>query len=353
VEQIEDKSRHDSGPVAEAEFLPKYGGMQLWDKDNDEVLTINPNQMYFIKKRASAARGIDKYSTGWQAVACKAGFDLTQDMDSPVNKDLWEPWSLSEDVVHDMIRVHNDKFPDKCLKLITKEEHEKSLKKAPGSASSSSSSSSDDSDSDSSGSTTTVGDKAGENIPEEASNKEVQVLQEDSNDSEEEGSEEEEPRTDPTAEQLDDKSRARPEDAEKEGGGRCFRCQRVFSAVSLIVHQCRMFHSEQCLSKFKDSIVYPTPAGADLTKHQALPGTPARELMPTALTFDSPAAARSKTSLKPKGQAKKRSAGTMLKNKMSAAKSKAAKAKKRPSSVAGSRALVDCLDKEGADETAK
>jgi len=251
-------------------------------------------------------------------------------------------------VVHDIIRVRDDKFLDKCLKLITKEEHEKPLKKAPGSASSSSSTSSDDSKS--SGSTTTVGDKGGENILEEASDKEVQ---DDSDGSKEEDSEEEEPRTDPTPEQLDDQSRARSEDAGKEGGGRCFRCKQLFSAVSLIVHQCRMFHSKRCLSKFKDSVVYPTPAGTDLTKHLALPGTPARELMPTALTFDSPVPAGSKTSLKPKGQAKKRSAGTMLKNKMSAAKSKAAKAKKRPSSVAGSRALVDCLDKEGAEETAK
>jgi len=118
VEPFEDKLRHDNGPVAEAELLKKYGAMRLWDEDNDEVLTINPDQMCFIKKRS---RSIDQCETGWQAVACKAGFDLTQDVDSPANKGLWEPWSLSEEVVRDMIRVHKDKLPDKSLKLVTKE----------------------------------------------------------------------------------------------------------------------------------------------------------------------------------------------------------------------------------------
>jgi len=123
--------------------------------------------MYFIKKRS---RNIDQFETGWQAVACKAGFDLTQDMDSPANKELWEPWSLSEEVVHDMIKVHNDKFHDKCLMLVTKEEQEKSRKTAPpGNASSSSSSSSDDSDSSGSA---TVGDNTGEIIQEEGSEEE-------------------------------------------------------------------------------------------------------------------------------------------------------------------------------------
>jgi len=114
-----------------------------------------------------------------------------------------------------------------------------------------------------------------------------------------------------------------------------------------------MFHSERCLSKFKDSIAYPTPVDADLTKHNALPGTPARELRPTVLAFDSPLPGRSKTASKPKDQTQKKSASIKLKNKMSAAKSKAAKATKKSNSAAGSRALRDCLDTEGADQTAK
>jgi len=89
-----------------------------------------------------------------------------------------------------------------------------------------------------------------------------------------------------------------------------------------------MFHTEQCLSKFKDSIVYPTPADADLTKHAALPGTPVQELRPTILAFDSPTPGRSKTASKPKDQTQKKSASAKLKNKMSAAKSKATKAAK-------------------------
>jgi len=114
-----------------------------------------------------------------------------------------------------------------------------------------------------------------------------------------------------------------------------------------------MFHTEQCLSKFKDSIVYPTPADADLTKHAALPGTPVQELRPTVLALDSPPPGRSKTASKPNDQIQKKSASTKLKNKMPVAKSKAAKAAKKSSSVAGSKALMDCLDTEGADQTAK
>jgi len=124
---------------------------------------------------------------------------------------------------------------------------------------------------------------------------------------------------DPTPEESDDQSRARPEDAGKEGGGRCFQCNCCFGSLHLIVHQCRMFHSEQCLSKFKDSLVHPNPADADVTKHVAVPGTPAQELRPTVLAFDSPPPGRSKTSSKPKGQTKKNSARAKLKNKMSAA----------------------------------
>jgi len=197
VEPFEDKLRHDNGPVAEAELLKKYGGMRLWDEDNDEVLTINPDQMYFIKKRS---RNIDQFETSRQAVACKAGFDLTQDMDSPANKELWEPWSLSEEVVHDMIKVHNNKFPDKCIKLITKEEHEKTRKTAPpdNPSSSSSSSSSSSDDSDSSGTATTVGGNAGETIQEEGSDKEGNVDIDDSDEEEDiDDSDEEEPRRDP------------------------------------------------------------------------------------------------------------------------------------------------------------
>ena len=350
VEPWEDMIRHNNGPVAEAQLLKKYGGMRLWDEDNDEVLTINPDQMYFIKKRS---RTINQFETGWQAVACKAGFDLTQDMDSNANKELWEPWSLSEEVVHDMIKVHDEKFPDKCIKLITKEEHEKTRKTAPPDNPSASSSSSSD-DSDSSGSETTVGDSARETIQEEGSGKEGNVDINDSDEQEDVGvSVDEESRQDPTPEELDDQSRARPEDAGKEGGGRCFRCGRCFSALCLIVHQGRMFHTQQCLSKFKDSLEYPTPADADLTKHNALPGTPAGELRPTVLAFDSPPAGRSKTASKPKDQTLKKSASNKLKNKMSAAKSKAAKAAKKSSSAAGSKALMDCLDTEGADQTAK
>jgi len=114
-----------------------------------------------------------------------------------------------------------------------------------------------------------------------------------------------------------------------------------------------MFHTEQSLSKFKDSIAYPTPADADMTKHSALPGTPVQELRPTVLAFDSPLPGRSKTASAPKDQTQKKSASTKLKNKMSAAKSKAAKAAKKSSSAAGSKALMDCLDTEGADQTAK
>jgi len=111
-----------------------------------------------------------------------------------------------------------------------------------------------------------------------------------------------------------------------------------------------MFHSERCLSKFKDSIACLTPVDADLTKHNALPGTPAGELRPTILAFDSPPPGRSKTASKPKDQTQKKSSSTKLKNKVSAAKSKAAK---KSSSAAGSKALMDCLDTEGADQTAK
>ena len=75
-----------------------------------------------------------------------------------------------------------------------------------------------------------------------------------------------------------------------------------------------------------------------------------QELRPTVLAFDSPPPKRSKTCSKPKAQTQKNSASTKLKNKMSAAKSKAAK---RSNSAAGSMALMDCLDMEGADQTAK
>ena len=124
-----------------------------------------------------------------------------------------------------------------------------------------------------------MGDNAGENIQEEGSDKEDNVDSNDSKDAEEE----EESCQGPTLEDLDDQSRARPEDARKKGGGRCFRCNRCFGSLRLIVHQCRMFHSEQFLSKFKDSIVYPTPTDADLAKHAAVPGTPVGELRPTDL----------------------------------------------------------------------
>jgi len=112
-------------------------------------------------------------------------------------------------------------------------------------------------------------------------------------------------------------------------------------------------HTEQRLSKFKDSIAHPTPADADLTKHNALSGTPVQELRPTILAFDSPTPGRPKTASKPKDQTQEKSASAKLKNKMSAAKSKAAKAAKKSSSAAGSKALMDILDTEGADQTAK
>ena len=128
VEPWEDQLRNTDGPVVEAKFLGKYGDQRLWDMDNEVVLTINPDQMYFIRSRS---KNISEYEKGWQAVACKAGFDMTQEMDSPANKHLWEPWVLSEEMVHDMIAEYQKRFPDKCLKLITKEEHKKSQKDPP------------------------------------------------------------------------------------------------------------------------------------------------------------------------------------------------------------------------------
>ena len=338
VEPWEDQLRNTDGPVVEAKFLGKYGDQRLWDMDNKVVLTINPDQMYFIRSRS---KNISEYEKGWQAVACKAGFDMTQEMDSPANKNLWEPWVLSQEMVHDMIAEYQRRFPDKCQKLITKEEHENSQKEAPpGDAARSSSSSSSSSDS---GSSTTVGNGTGQNHGEDD-------IEEGSD---KEGSDEEDHQKDPTPEDIDDASKAGPEDAGKEGGGRCFRCSRPFSSTSLIVHQCRMFHSERCLAKFKDSIPFPTPAN-DVRKHLAVPGTPAAELRPTVLAFGSPPQASSKASSRPKAPVQKDASATAkLRSRSSTAKSKSAKKSKSVAGSKGSKALTECLGPGGVDQAGK
>jgi len=59
----------------------------------------------------------------------------------------------------------------------------------------------------------------------------------------------------------------------------------------LIVFYCNIFHTYQCLEKFKADIVHPTPDGADLTgspDHVAIRVKPTK---PTSFVFDSPAIA--------------------------------------------------------------
>jgi len=61
----------------------------------------------------------------------------------------------------------------------------------------------------------------------------------------------------------------------------------------LIVFDCKVFHSERCLAKFKADLVHPTPDGADLTgiaDHAAMPAT-----KPAVLVFDSPTRAATAT----------------------------------------------------------
>jgi len=147
-------------------------------------------------------------------------------MDAHANKNLWEPCILSEEFVHDMILECNKMKLDKSLKLVTKEDHQKSLKAPPsGEASSHGSSSRSSWDCDSSSNTdsaTTVGDNTGENNGEENS-------REDNKDSEEKDHHQ-----DPTPEEIDDANKAQPEDAGKEGRWRCFRCIHPFSSETCL-----------------------------------------------------------------------------------------------------------------------
>jgi len=116
----------------------------------------------------------------------------------------------------------------------------------------------------------------------------------------------------------DEMKLASPSEVGKPRWGWCFHCGNApFCSQSLIVFDCKVFHSEQCLEKFKAEIVHPTPNGADLTgivDYVVMAAT----TKPLALVFDSPtraataakaataAAAKSKTPPKQKLVARRR-----------------------------------------------
>ena len=272
--EIEHEKTKD--PVILQKFVQKYKNIGWYDLDNDVMLTHHPNEMGWASAKPA----------GIAAFGLKEGFDMDRDLEEQQSE--YEIWILNEDF-YDCVAEFQKLHPSDDIDFIQEEDFFK------GSANL-------DNDDDSSSGSSTALSPALKGPPRGRAKRD----EDDSDDSEDDdetphpspsgkaktthfGSDDDSENREDSGTHVtaDEMKVASPSEAGKPRWARCFRCARgPFPSPSLIVFDCKVFHSEQCLAKFKAELVHPTPDAADLTGIADHAGTPASK--PTALVFESP-----------------------------------------------------------------
>jgi len=311
---IEHKKTKD--PVILQKFVQKYKNIGWYDLDNDVMLTHRPSEMGWASTKP----------VGIAAFGLKEGFDMDRDLEEQPSE--YKIWILNEDF-YDCVKEFQKLHPGDDIDFIHKEAFFK------GSANR-------DNDDDNSSSSSTALSPALKGPP-------LGRAKRDDKDSDDSEDDNETPHPSPRGKAktshfgndddsdsqedagiyvtADEMKLASPSKAGKPRWARCFRCAKgPFPSLSLIVFDCKVFHSEQCLAKCKADLVHPTPDGADLTgiaDHAAMPAS-----KPMALVFDSPT--RAATAAKAASTAVAKSKAPP-KQKLAAQKKKTAK---KPTGVA-------------------
>ena len=269
--------RQTKDPVILQKFVHKYRDIGWYDLDNGVMFTHHPSEVAWASAKPA----------GIAAFGLKEGFDMDRDLEEQPEE--YEIWIMNDDFYH-CVAEFDRRHPNDKIDFIRKEDF---FKKPDANDL--------DSDDSSSGSSTALSPT--KKTPPRGMPKRTD------SDSDESDDEDEAPQPSPGGKAkkapfgndsddeseedsgrivtIDEMRMASPSEEGKPRWGRCFRCGRgPFSALSLVVFDRKVFHSEQCLQKFKADIAYPTPGGADLTgiaDHAATPVT-----KPTALDFESP-----------------------------------------------------------------
>jgi len=303
-------SKKTKDPVILQKFVRKCRDVGWYDLNNDVMLTHHPNEMGWASTKPA----------GIVAFGLNDGFDMDWDLEEQPSEH--EIWILHEDF-YDCVEECQKLHPNDDIDFIHKEDFFK------GSAA-------QDNDNDSSsGSFTTLSP-----VLKGPPHGRAKPAEDDTDDSEDDN---ETPHPSPrgkaktphfgndddsdneedfgTHVMVDEMKMASPSETGKARWAWCFCCSKgLYSSLSLIVFDCKVFDSEQCPTQFKANIVHPTPHGADLTgiaDHAATPVT-----KPTAFVFESPTRATTTAKAASAVAAKSK---TPPKKKLTAQKKKTAK----------------------------